>query len=162
MTRLWPGWPVVQFWQGKEIFLCSKSSRPPLGPSQPNFQWVLVVFFSVDKQQEHEIKHSSLCVANVWKEWSCTSSQPVCLWGTNEAPLRFTNILETTTVTIFRVFMLYNFVGMYKHMHTFSEFWHCVLPMFQRFLPIVLHICTSQKTVFLENKLRLLCNASHL
>jgi hypothetical protein len=117
-------------------------------------------FFSLwVKQREHKINHLSLSVANVWKEWSCTSIQPVCFRGTSGTPLFFTNILETPTVSIFRVFMLYNFVGMYRHMHTSSGSRHRVLPMFWRFLPIVLLICTSQWTVILKNKLLILCNA---
>jgi hypothetical protein len=61
-------------WQGKEIFVFSKTCRQALMPTQPPIKLV-----PGGKMVGHEADHSPLSSARVKNEWSYTSPSPVCL-----------------------------------------------------------------------------------
>jgi hypothetical protein len=67
--------PRLQITEKLNIHIYSKSSRPPLGPTQPHFQWVPGVH-----EPRREADHSHSSTAETKNEWSHTSAPPACLY----------------------------------------------------------------------------------
>jgi len=78
VTRPCADGPGFESWHGQVFILCSETSRPCLGFTQPSVQW-LPAFFPGSKQQGREFNHLSPSSNEVKNEWSCPSNLPACL-----------------------------------------------------------------------------------
>jgi hypothetical protein len=68
--------PKVAAPKEQDIFLLSKSSKPALGPNQPNTQW-LPGFFSWKKQPERAVDQFPPSSAKVKKELRCVYTRVI-------------------------------------------------------------------------------------
>jgi hypothetical protein len=71
------GYPVLGW---DDIFLLSKSSRPPLGPTQPPIRWASEVLSPEVKQPWREANHSLVTSAEVKNTWILYTQ-----WGSQDS-----------------------------------------------------------------------------
>jgi len=74
---------------GQEIFLFSKISRPPLGPTQPSVLWTQGFLPGGGIVASHEVNHQLPHSTNIKNEWSYTSTPPNCLHDVDRENLKF-------------------------------------------------------------------------
>jgi len=67
--------------KGLGIFLFTTASRPPLGPTQPPNQWILVAFSLGIKRPGREAGLSPPSIAEIKSSWRYASSPPIRLHG---------------------------------------------------------------------------------
>jgi len=102
----WPGYelgcPGFETWQGQNIYLYSKMSRPVLRYTQPPFQvpralppWV--------EQPGHEADHPYPRNAKVKYTWFYTSTPPICLHAVDRDTFTFTLYSNSTKTLTFSV-----------------------------------------------------------